>query len=193
MGSPARCRRPVAPARRSRRWAGHAARAISRRSDVRARDARARSRIRGLGRGTRRTPNAGQPPRLRRPVVGRRHRTRGAVADARLRASRATGHGHRDQQRVDRPARLRGRSSVPAHGGRRGRGRSRAAGTPWTRGLAEDCSPRQPNGVHGCLPRRRRSGGGRSVGRHRQSVWPPLPGDAVADRGQGCPPPPDGP
>ena len=61
------------------------------------------------------------------------------------------------------------------------------------RGPAQDRPPRQPNRVHGCLPRRRRSGGGRGVGRHRQSVRSPLPGDAVADRGEGCPRPPDGP
>ena len=118
-------------------------------------------------------------------LVRRRHRARGPVADAGFGAPRATGRRHRDQQRVDRPARLGGRPSVPAHGRRRAGGRPRVAGTPRTRGPAEDRPPRQQDRVHGCLPRRRRCDRGRGVGRDRQSVRPSLPGDAVADRGQG--------
>ena len=193
MGSPARRGRPVAPARGPRRRACHAARAVSRGSHVRAGDARARSRIRGVGSRTGRTPDAGQPPRCRGSTVGRRHRARGPVADARFRTTRATGHRHRHQQRVDRPARLSGRPSVPAHGRRRGGGRSRIAGTPRTCGPAQDRPSRQPDCVHGCLARRSRSDGRRRVGRRRQSVRPPLPGDPVADRGQGRPCPSDRP
>ena len=79
VGSPARRRRPVAPARGPRRRAGHAARAVSRGTHVRAGDARARSRIRGVGSRTGRTPTPGasSPPGIGCPSTTSRSRSCG--------------------------------------------------------------------------------------------------------------------
>ena len=178
MGPAARHRGADAPARGSRRGPGADPRALPRRTGVRARHARARPRMGGLGRGPpRRT--APWPPRDRRADPPRRGPAVGPVAGPGRRAARAARHRHGDQQRLGRVPGRGERPPVPADGGRRAGHRPHAARPrAAARRPGQDRPPRQRHGVDPGVRRRRPPASRDRLGRRRQPVRPPGAIDA---------------
>ena len=178
MGPPARRRGAHAPARGSRRGSGADPRAIPRRTGLRARHARARPGMGGLGRGPpRRT--ATWPPRDRGADPPWRGPAVGPVAGPGRRAARAARHRHRHQQRLGRVPGRGERPPLPADGGRRTGHRPDAARprAP-ARRPGEDRPPRQRHGVHAGIRRHRPPASRDRLGRRRQPVRPPGAIDA---------------
>ena len=178
VGPAARHRGADAPARGSRRGPGADPRALPRRTGVRARHARARPRMGGLGRGPpRRT--AAWPPRDRRADPPRRGPAVGPVAGPGRRAARAARHRHGHQQRLGRVPGRGERPPLPADGGRRAGHRPDAARprAP-ARRPGQDRPPRQRHGVDPGIRRRRPPASRDRLGRRRQPVRPPGAIDA---------------
>jgi hypothetical protein len=145
---------PDASARGSRRRARPDPRALRRRAGLRTRDARAGSRLGGLGQRAPRRPAAGHP-RNRSADSPRRGLARGALARSGSGAPRATGQRNRHQQRVDRAPRRGERTHLPAYGRRRGRRRPGAARTRSPHGgRAQGRPPRERDGNDAAAPRR---------------------------------------
>ena len=178
VGPAARHRGAHAPARGPRRGPGADPRALPRRTGLRARHARARPRMGGLGRGPpRRT--AAWPPRDRRADPPRRGPAVGPVAGPGRRAARAARHRHGDQQRLGRVPGRGERPPLPADGRRRAGHRPDAARprAP-ARRPGQDRPPRQRHGVDAGVRRRRPPASRDRLGRRRQPVRPPGAIDA---------------
>jgi hypothetical protein len=179
VGPPDRPRDSHPPARRSRGRPAPAPGALPGRAPLRTGHDRPRAGVRGPRGGALAARIAQRPPVDGRPLRVRRGFVPGAMARSGQRAAGSARHGNRDQQRVDRAARLGRLPALPAHGRHRGGSRSRLGGArPPPRRRSQGCPPRKPDRDDGRPAERDRSDRGPDLCRGEEHVRAPRAGDA---------------
>jgi hypothetical protein len=169
---------PHPPARGSRGRSPAAPGSLPGRAPLRTGHERPRAGVRGPRDGALIAWSAQRPPFDGRPLRARRGFVPGAVAGSGQRAARSAQHGNRDQQRVDRAARLGRLAALPAHGRHRGGSRSRPGGARAPpRRRSQGGPSREPDRDDGRPAERDRSECGPDLGRGEEHVRAPRAGD----------------